>query len=40
MTRWSLLIALVLLMAVETAAQIGFKFAGDTALPENWNDLS
>jgi len=33
MTRWSLLLALVLLMAVETAAQIGFKFAGDSALP-------
>jgi uncharacterized membrane protein len=33
MTRGSLLLGLMLLMAVETLAQIGFKFAGDGALP-------
>jgi uncharacterized membrane protein len=33
MTRWNLLIGLLLLMVVETVAQIGFKFAGNNALP-------
>lgn len=33
MSRSSLIIALMLLMAVETVAQIGFKLAGDSALP-------
>ena len=37
--RWSLLIGLILLMAVETTAQIAFKFAADQALPMTLDPL-
>lgn len=33
MTRSRLIFGLLLLMAAETAVQVGFKFAGDAALP-------